>query len=83
MSRGDSFIFRNPCGCAFGLADVGWGSTTEADAWAAMYDTAAERREAKERGVFVTRQAWEDYRHTVYDQLSPSWRCPHVPAVAS
>lgn len=40
-----------------------------------MYDTAKERKAARERGVYVTREAWEDYRHTVYDQLRAG--CPH------
>ncbi len=81
-SRGESFIFRDECGCAFGLADVRPYVATEDAAWKAMFDTAAERKAAKARGVYVTREAWENYRHTVYDQLSPKWQCPHA-AVAS
>lgn len=77
MSRGESFIFRDACGCAFGLVDVRPRAATEDAAWKAMFDTATEREEAKARGVHSTREAWENYRHTVYEQLSPKWRCPH------
>ncbi len=80
-SRGDSWIFRHPCGCAFGLSDItSVRDTSEASAWRRMYDTAAERREAQARGVTATREAWEDYRHAVYEQLSGSWVCPHKTA---
>ena len=78
MSRGKSFIFRAACGCAFGLADIGWGIGSEGDAWNMIYDTAEERREAKAAGVHVTREAWEQYRHTVYDELRGQHRCGQV-----
>lgn len=78
MSRGDSFIFRYACGCAFGLSDVRPRAETEEAAWRAMYDTAAERKAAKAAGVTATREAWEDYsRADVYEQLSGDWKCPH------
>lgn len=77
MSRGESFIFRAACGCAFGLAD----SPNEDAAWRAMYDTARDQREAAAAGVHVTRERWDDYRHTVYDELRGQHRCGQ--AVAS
>lgn len=81
MSRGDSFIFREKCGCAFGLTDARPGVQTEAAAWRSMYDTVHEMSAAIARGVYVTRQAWEDYSAAgVYDQLSPKWVCPHTAA---
>ncbi|GAA2346640.1 hypothetical protein [Dactylosporangium salmoneum] len=84
MSRGDSFIFRERCGCAFGLTDVRRGVTTEDQAWRSMEYTAAEKRAAIARGVTVTREAWDDYsRAGVYDQLSGKAPCPHRTEVAS
>lgn len=80
MSRGDSWIFRAACGCAFGLADIP-AYDTEDKVWQAMYDSARERREAVAAGVHVTREAWEDYQHTVYDELRGLHRCGQ--AVAS
>jgi hypothetical protein len=79
MSRGDSFIFRNPCGCAFGLQDVTAQVDTPSKAWKAMF-TAKERDAAVDRGVTVTREPWEDYRHTVYAQLTGP--CPHAAVTA-
>lgn len=77
MSRSDSWIFRDACGCAFGLSDItSVRDTSEASAWRRMYDTAAERREAKARGVTATREAWEDYSAAgVYDQLAGKHVC--------
>lgn len=84
MSRGDSWIFREACGCAFALSDVRRGVTTEDQAWNSIYDTAAEQRDAARRGVTVTREAWEDYsRAGVYDQLSGKWVCPHKNAAVA
>lgn len=84
MSRGDSFIFREACGCAFGLTDVRGRVQDEAAAWRSMDYTAAEKRAAIARGVTVTREAWEDYsRAGVYEQLSGTWKCPHRAEVAS
>lgn len=81
MSRGDSWIFREACGCAFGLSDVRRGVTTEDQAWDSMDYTPAELRAAVRRGVYVTREAWEDYsRAGVYEQLAGKWQCPHKTA---
>jgi hypothetical protein len=80
MSRGESYIFRHACGCAFGLADVVHEVTSDEQAWTHMYDTAAERDHARSLGVYVTREAWEDYRHTVYDQLRTT--CAHQAATS-
>lgn len=80
MSRGDSYIFRAACGCAFGLTDVRPGVTTEEQAWKSMYPTARERKDAAARGVHATREAWETYRHTVYDQLRGTHHCGQVAA---
>lgn len=81
MSRGDSWIFRHACGCAFGLVDVNRFAPNEDKVWSAIYDTAAEQRDAVRRGVTVTREAWEDYSAAgVYEQLSGRWVCPHKSA---
>jgi hypothetical protein len=84
MSRGDSWIFRRACGCAFGLVDVNARADTLSKAWKAMYPTVRERDAALDRGVTVTREAWEDYNAAgVYGQLGGKTPCPHNAEVAS
>lgn len=78
MSCGDSWIFRAACGCAFGLVDVNKRADTLSKAWRAMYPTVGERDAALDRGVTVTRQAWEDYRHTVYAELGGTHHCQNA-----
>ena len=75
MSRGDSWIFRHACGCAFGLVDVTSRADTASRAWREMFETVRKRDAALDRGVTATREPWDQYRHTVYDQLRGG--CPH------
>ncbi len=83
MSWDSSWIFRQACGCAYGLSDLRAGVTTEAQAWQSMYDTAAERKAALARGVTVTLEEREDYsRAGVYEQLSGKTPCLHGAEVA-
>lgn len=71
-----SWIFRYPNGHAFGLSDVRFPVTSEAAAWRSMYDTAAERKAARDSGVTCTRQPWVEYNaQGVYDCLA--WKCEH------
>lgn len=72
------YVFLNHCGCQFGLVEAGWtGHNTEDDAWNQMYDTRAEERAARARGVQVVHVTHAEYCEKYYERMSPKYRCPH------
>ena len=69
------FVFLRACGCPFGLAEQTSRCRDEDAAWDSMYDTRAEERAARARGVHV-----EFVDHATYvERFFPlmTTPCPH------
>lgn len=88
QSERHHYVFLEACGCPFGLVEA--SSRTEggpariADegaAWDEMYDTRAEERAARSRGVRVVHVDHATYEREFYGRMrgGPSrYRCPHT-----
>jgi hypothetical protein len=69
------YVFLLRCGCPFGLAEETPRCQSEDDAWDAMYDTRAEERQARARGVRVVYVGHETYEREFYPRMTQ--KCPH------
>lgn len=69
------YVFLNRCGCPFGLVEEGEWCTSEDDAWNSMYDTRADERAARSRGVQVRYVDHAAYEREFYPLMTT--RCPH------
>lgn len=69
------WIFLHPCGCPFGIVEKGSFAKDENDAWDAMYDTRAEERQARARGVRTEFVDHETYTRDFYPRMTKD--CPH------
>ncbi len=75
------WVFLNPCGCATGVLEAG-SNESRSKAFRDMYETAAERNAAVDRGVTAVLVDHEQYVREFSPQMYGSWQCPHG-AVAS
>lgn len=69
------FVFLASCGCPFGLTEVRRGVTTEGEAWRDMYDTRAEEKAARARGVHVVHVDHATYSRDFFPRMTAA--CPH------
>jgi hypothetical protein len=75
------FVFVAACGCPFGLTEErlhqarSKGVTTEGEAWEDMYDTRAQERAARDRGVRVVHVDHATYEREFYPLMTRP--CPH------
>lgn len=70
------WIFRNPCGCPFGVLDVEVADT-RSKAWRVFYSAARERNSAVDRGVTVNDIDHDAYVADVMPMMFGSYVCPH------
>lgn len=70
------WIFRDPCGCPFGVLDV-TAAGTRSKAWREFYDTAKERNAAVDRGVTVDEVDHDTYVAEVMPMMFSSYACAH------
>jgi hypothetical protein len=71
------WVFRDPCGCAFGVLDFGPHAGTRSKAWRDFYDTAKERNAAVDRGVTCDEVTHEVYVADFHPMMRTDWTCPH------
>lgn len=69
------WVFLSACGCPFGLVEQGRFAEDEDAAWDAMYDTRAEERAARGRGVVTRFVDHETYWREFYPRMTA--KCPH------
>ena len=69
------FVFVDRCGCPFGLAEETPRCKDEDAAWDSMYDTRAEERAARARGVRVVHVDHATYERDFYPLMFKT--CPH------
>ena len=75
-SERSHFVFLSKCGCPFGLVErTDRWCRDEDGAWDAMYDTRAEERAARAKGVTLVHVSHAEYTATYYDRMTA--RCPH------
>jgi hypothetical protein len=67
------FVYR--CGCPFGLVEESSNYKAEDDAWDAMYDTRAEERQARARGVRAEFVDHATYERDFYPRMTQ--KCTH------
>ncbi len=75
------WVFLDPCGCATGVVEAGTNES-RSKAFRDVYETAAERNDALDRGVTAILVDHEQYVREFSPQMYGSWQCPHG-AVAS
>jgi hypothetical protein len=76
------YVFLKPCGCPIGLVEASarapGGPPRIADenaAWDEMYDTRAQERDARARGVHVVHVDHAQYSRELFPKMSRG--CPH------
>lgn len=69
------WVFLNPCGCPFGLVEQGANYRDEGSAWDGMYDTRAEERQARAKGVTSVFVDHATYEREYYGRMAKP--CPH------
>ena len=71
------FVFLHACGCPFGLVEQGSWAKDVDGAWESMYETRAEERAARNRGVQVVHVNHATYSAEFYPRMLSSYSCPH------
>lgn len=77
MSERTHWIFKDPCGCAFGVLDTS-AADTRSKAWREFYEVAKDRNAAVDRGVTIAGPVGHDvYVAEFMPMLRSDWACPH------
>jgi len=74
-SERSHYVFLSACGCPFGLVERGRWCVDEDAAWDSMYDSRAEERAARAKGVRCVYVSHEEYVATYYSRMTA--RCTH------
>ncbi|GGN39698.1 hypothetical protein FHR83_006661 [Actinoplanes campanulatus] len=78
QSERKHWIFLDQCGCPIGLVEESRFYKTEDAAWDGMYDTRAEERAARARGVHTVFVDHATYEERFYPRMTK--RCTHEDA---
>jgi hypothetical protein len=73
------WVFRDPCGCPFGVMEAG-RIDSEAVAFLEFYEDFAPMSEAIKRGVTAELMDHDRYERDVYPLMRSAYVCPHEAA---